>query len=233
MLKYKVFVESFTATGLMIIERNWLEIYRWEKWSARKVPKLNIGEKFIPSSFMMMEGHTESPQAMTESDLISVMDKQGIGTDATIANHIETIQTRNYVIKDIQQRFLPTKLGLGLFEAYKSIGYNLTKPTLRASMERDCQLIARGEMYKNTMMISCLNHMKEVFRQVVINSNKMHIAMKKYFDSYVPLNVNDINIDNYKCERNCKTYSICGKCKNTMQLMILITLSLSLSSFWF
>jgi DNA topoisomerase-3 len=39
------------------------------------------------------------------------MDKNGIGTDATIATHISTIQTREYVIKDQHNRFIPTKLG--------------------------------------------------------------------------------------------------------------------------
>ena len=29
--------ECFEATGLMILERNWMDIYRWEKWSASKV----------------------------------------------------------------------------------------------------------------------------------------------------------------------------------------------------
>ena len=31
--------EIFTTSGLMIVERNWLDIYsRFEKWSANKVP---------------------------------------------------------------------------------------------------------------------------------------------------------------------------------------------------
>jgi len=53
-----------------------------------------------------------------EVELISLMDRNGIGTDATIATHISTIQKREYAIKDPQQKFHPTTLGIALIEAY-------------------------------------------------------------------------------------------------------------------
>jgi len=46
------------------------------------------------------------------------MDRNGIGTDATIAQHITTIQERSYATKDGTQKFLPTKLGIALIEGY-------------------------------------------------------------------------------------------------------------------
>lgn len=46
------------------------------------------------------------------------MDKEGIGTDATIAQHIETIQTREYARKTAERLFEPTDLGLALFMGY-------------------------------------------------------------------------------------------------------------------
>jgi DNA topoisomerase-3 len=54
----------------------------------------------------------------TEVELISLMDRNGIGTDATIAQHISTIQDRQYAEKDPSQRFVPTKLGIALVEGY-------------------------------------------------------------------------------------------------------------------
>ena len=53
-----------------------------------------------------------------EVELISLMDRNGIGTDATITQHISTIQDRAYATKDHQQKFLPTKLGIALVEGY-------------------------------------------------------------------------------------------------------------------
>ena len=40
------------------------------------------------------------PPRITEADLIAVMDKEGIGTDATIAEHIKTIQDRGERVYD-------------------------------------------------------------------------------------------------------------------------------------
>lgn len=55
---------------------------------------------------------------LEEVELISLMDRNGIGTDATIATHISTIQDRQYAEKDPGQRFVPTKLGIALVEGY-------------------------------------------------------------------------------------------------------------------
>ena len=85
--------ERFNTSGLMILERNWLDIYsQYEHWSANKIPLLRLGDSFQLKSLLMCEGRTTAPQYISESELISTMDKHGIGTDATIATHISTIQ---------------------------------------------------------------------------------------------------------------------------------------------
>jgi DNA topoisomerase-3 len=63
------------------------------------------------------------------------MDKNGIGTDATIHEHIKTIQDREYA-KKIGQIFKPTKLGIALVETYRNMGTSLHLPNLRAEMEQ-------------------------------------------------------------------------------------------------
>ena len=67
------------------------------------------------------QGTTEPPSLLTEKDLIDLMDKNGIGTDATIHEHIKTIQDRGYAVK-FQQKFKPTDLGVALIEGYDSLG---------------------------------------------------------------------------------------------------------------
>ena len=87
---------------------------------------------------------------MTEAELIAKMDKEGIGTDATMAQHIQTIQVRDYATMSADRRFRPTQLGLGLHDGYESMRQQLSKPYLRANMEVQfphvcATLILRGE----------------------------------------------------------------------------------------
>ncbi len=97
---------------------------------------------------------------MQESALITKMDKNGIGTDATIAQHIATIQDRVWTASaaagftcnllhltphlfsalqkyaEVENGFFkPTNLGLGLVNGYTNMNLAMAKPNLRALME--------------------------------------------------------------------------------------------------
>lgn len=84
----------------------------------------------------MTESQTSPPTLLTEADLIALMEKHGIGTDATHADHIETIKQRMYVgVQD--GKFVPGQLGMGLVEGYDAMGFEMSKPHLRAELEAD------------------------------------------------------------------------------------------------
>lgn len=87
--------EEFTATGLIIHERNYLEVYIYDKWTGKELHPYQEGERFTPTELAMKEGTTTAPPMLTEAELIALMDKHGIGTDATHAEHINTIKERS------------------------------------------------------------------------------------------------------------------------------------------
>ncbi|KAF5027231.1 hypothetical protein F66182_647 [Fusarium sp. NRRL 66182] len=90
--------ERFNAHGVIVLERNYLDVFIYEKWNNTvELPKFTEGERFQPTECMMTEGKTSPPNFLTEADLIALMDANGIGTDATMAEHIQKIQDREYV----------------------------------------------------------------------------------------------------------------------------------------
>ncbi|KAI9679814.1 MAG: DNA topoisomerase [Caeruleum heppii] len=91
--------ETFHASGLIVRERNYLDVYPYDKWeSSQKLPQFRMGERFVPTEAKMSEGKTGPPGYLTEPDLLALMDANGIGTDATMADHIEKVKNREYVM---------------------------------------------------------------------------------------------------------------------------------------
>lgn len=90
--------ELFNTSGLIVQERNYLDVYPYDKWtSSQDLPRFQEGEIFEPTEATMHEGKTSPPGYLTEPELIGLMDANGIGTDATMAEHIAKIKERDYV----------------------------------------------------------------------------------------------------------------------------------------
>ncbi|EQB60754.1 dna topoisomerase iii [Vairimorpha apis BRL 01] len=71
-----------------------------------------------PYELCIVQDKTSPPLFLSEPDLISLMDKNGIGTDATIHEHINKILIRKYV-KKVGNLIVPEKLGIGLIKGYR------------------------------------------------------------------------------------------------------------------
>ncbi|CAI9578073.1 unnamed protein product [Staurois parvus] len=173
--------ERFVAHGLMIIARNYLDVYPYDKWNTKVIPVYEMGESFQPTMVEMVDGETSPPQLLTEADLISLMEKHGIGTDATHAEHIETIKSRMYVGLTPEQRFLPGELGMGLVEGYDSMGFEMSKPDLRAELEADLKLICEGKKDKFTVLRQQVQKYKQVFIEAAAKATMLDEALSQYF----------------------------------------------------
>lgn len=172
--------ERFSASGLTIIARNYLEVYPYDKWYNKVIPLYEPNTTFQPTAVEMVEGQTSPPQLLTEADLISLMEKHGIGTDATHADHIETIKSRMYVGLTADQRFLPGELGMGLVEGYNSMGYEMSKPDLRAELEADLKLVSEGRKDKASVLSYHVAKYKAVFIESVRKAKKLDEALSNY-----------------------------------------------------
>lgn len=97
-IKLKYGSEAFGTSGLTVLERNYLDVYPYDKWtSSQELPDFREGESFEPTEALMHDGETSPPGYLTEPELIALMDANGIGTDATMAEHIVKIKQREYV----------------------------------------------------------------------------------------------------------------------------------------
>ncbi|XP_025202861.1 DNA topoisomerase 3-alpha [Melanaphis sacchari] len=172
--------EKFLANGLRIIALNYLEVYPYDKWSNKQIHNYNQGQSFMPTKIEMIDGQTSPPNLLTEADLISLMDKHGIGTDATHAEHIETIKSRLYVGLENNKYFVPGELGIGLVEGYDNMGFEMSKPHLRAELEADLKKICEGTKSPSVVLREQIAKYKEVFIKTTEQVEKLDQSLGKY-----------------------------------------------------
>ena len=79
-----------------------------------------------------LQSRTQPAPRLAERDLIALMEHHNIGTDATVAEHIQKQMERYYATKDHNMLFWPTPLGEAMIGAYRKMGLeNLWLPNLR------------------------------------------------------------------------------------------------------
>lgn len=175
-------VEEFECKGIRVTELNYLLVYKYEKWAEQEIAPFRQGETLEIGEYLMKEGKTSAPLLLSESDLITCMDKNGIGTDATIHEHIHKILVRKYAIKGRDSRFIPTRLGLSLVEAFDQLGLDLslTQPKIRSKLERDLAGICLGNLSKGQVIEESKEMYRRVYRKVEDEFDRLMRVFRKY-----------------------------------------------------
>ncbi|CCE65458.1 hypothetical protein TPHA_0L01010 [Tetrapisispora phaffii CBS 4417] len=171
--------EKFTATGIVVLQRNFLDVYPWAKWETTKqLPRLEMNQLADIVTAEMRSGSTSPPKPMTESELIMLMDANGIGTDATIAEHIEKIQARNYIRPEKvgKESYLqPTTLGIALVHGFEEMGLedSFAKPFQRREMEEDLKKICDGIKTRQEVTSNIVTKYRNYYRRTNTSKNKL------------------------------------------------------------
>lgn len=182
--------EYFTASGLMVTQRNFLDIFTYMKWeSSTPLANFTEMESIDITSSKLQDGKTSPPKHMTESELIALMDANGIGTDATIAEHIEKILLRGYIAKHKQsgtEYIVPSPLGMGLIDGFDKMEFDnisLSKPFLRKELEKSLQDIATGNKTKQQILQEVILIYKQAYgissQNINILANSCRLIMQQ------------------------------------------------------
>ncbi|VDN02066.1 unnamed protein product [Thelazia callipaeda] len=193
--------EVFTIKNKFVIDSGYTEILTWQeiKNDAQSF-RIRKGTKLF-----LNEHSTVPPDYLTESELISLMEKHGIGTDASIPVHISNICQRNYVTVESRRRLKPTKLGIALIHGYLKIDSELILPTMRAEIENHLNLIAKGR----ADFYSIRDHVLEIYRLKFIYFVENITLIKNFIFSYSFTSL----------AASGKPFSRCGKCRRFMKLV--------------
>ena len=183
--------EIFSTHGLLVLARNYLDIYVYDKWeSSQQLPTYQLNETFELIEAKMVDGKTTAPSFMTEPELLGLMDANGIGTDATMADHVAMIKERQYIVENVRsgggrtavKELIPTLLGVALVEGYDNLGLDISvsKPFLRKELELKIKAICEGRKTRRDVIHECVEQYQEVFLRTQRNISVLKTAVRKY-----------------------------------------------------
>jgi len=211
--------EFFTVTSYKVLSKGFTSIMTWRGNFADEEDGNELdasdfdnqiqfdlvkGANLKVKNVSLDNGQTSPPGYLTESELISLMEKHGIGTDASIPVHINNIQTRNYVELASGRRLIPTALGIMLIHGFKKVDFELIHPRMRSEVEKQLDLIGHGRAdYK-----AVLNHTLSIFQQ------KFH-----YFTQNIGLVDQLFETKFTTLASSGRAFTRCGKCSRYLKLI--------------
>ncbi|XP_067861629.1 DNA topoisomerase 3-beta-1 [Heptranchias perlo] len=202
-IAFSINKEHFTCTGKTLISPGYTAVMQWQSLADEgTLPACERGDVFTVDEVKLLEKQTNPPDYLTEAELITLMEKHGIGTDASIPVHINNICQRNYVTVESGRRLKPTNLGIVLVHGYYKIDQELVLPTIRSAVEKQLSLIAAGKADFPPVLEHALNIFKRKFHYFVDSIAGMDELMEVSFSPIAETG---------------KPLSRCGKCHRFMK----------------
>ncbi|GHT02913.1 DNA topoisomerase [Bacteroidia bacterium] len=155
----------FEAKGAVIKQAGWRAVFNEKEETDEDgtLPEVMQGETLPILKSELLEKQTKPKPLHTEASLLSKMEtagkmveneaeraamkESGIGTPATRAAIIETLFSRNYIVRE-KKSFVPTEKGLTVYETVKD--KRIADVALTGSWENTLAQIESGEMQPET-----------------------------------------------------------------------------------
>jgi DNA topoisomerase-1 len=135
---------TFRANGQTLKFNGFLKVYP-TKFEEKELPQLAVEDKLEFIELNSLQHFTEPPARYTEASLIKALEKAGVGRPSTYAPTLTTIQTRNYVEKNEQKRFMPTEMGTIVNDVLIKNFPEIVDIDFTAKMEEELDDVAEGK----------------------------------------------------------------------------------------
>jgi len=121
---------------------------------------LSDGEKLQLLRVDADQHFTKPPAPFTESSLVKILDKEGIGRPSTYANIISVVQTRNYVNSE-KRKLYPTELGKVTNKLLVENFSELVNKKFTREMEEQLDKVGEGKLTYLEIMTEFWSHLEK------------------------------------------------------------------------
>jgi len=136
---------TFSADGNYLAKEGYYRLFNYFRPRGERLPELRPGDKLRVLDIKMIDDETKPPPRLREADLLRLMEKNGLGTDATRATYPTLIIQRGYA-RRVANVFNPTALGMSLIESLAETDRRLVTPETRRMVEEKMKLIGDGSL---------------------------------------------------------------------------------------
>jgi DNA topoisomerase-3 len=181
-IKYEFYIgnKTYKSTCSYITKKGFLNFF--DSQDKKFLNKKTILERDI--AYKIVDARYEENKKdnyITEAELIEEMEKNHIGTDASMSVHIANIVNRGYVKVDNNRRLIPTKLGKALIEALEAVEPDIVLPKNRATIEAFVSDLANGKKTYEEVLNYSLKFYKEKYINVSEKIDELFDVFGKYF----------------------------------------------------
>ena len=152
------------TSGQILKFEGFLKIYPM-KFEELSLPLLEKDEKLKLLRLDPQQHFTQPPSRYTEASLIKVLEENDIGRPSTYAPTLSTIQTRNYIEKNEDKRFIPTEMGTTVNDLLVNHFPRIEDIKFTAKMEKNLDDIAQGEKQRVNVLREFYEPFEENLKQ--------------------------------------------------------------------
>lgn len=170
---------EYTVKGATVRQAGWRGVYN-EETEDTVLPEWTEGEELFVTACSMTEGKTKPKPLHTEATLLAAMETAGkeiedeelrqslkecgIGTPATRAAIIETLFSREYMVRQ-KKSLVPTEKGLALYSVVKTM--RIADVRMTGEWEAALAKIERGEMRDGTFREAIEIYTKQITTELL------------------------------------------------------------------
>ncbi len=160
--------KTFQASGTIVCNPGYKEIYKVlknvknESDEKQPLPDLAEGQLLDITNLELKESKTKPPARYNPGNIVKLMNKYKIGTSATSANIIHTLEKRKFIVLDSKKKYTTTELGRAFITCVPAV---LKSKELTIEFENKLSLVNSGELSKESFL-------QEILDQIEINVEK-------------------------------------------------------------
>ena len=164
---FRINGNKFHFKGKQILENGWFHFYKsYLHFESTPLPIMSEGQKAKVKRMVLENKFTKPPPRYNPSSLLKKMEKEEIGTKATRAGIIQTLQNRKYIR---EERMVVTPLGLEVIDILKKYSPTVVSIELTRKLEEKMQKIRRGKEIRENVLLESMQFLKPIIKKLKEN----------------------------------------------------------------